>query len=141
MFSAYVPGRLTVRVTFPVASVLEVLASFSLNRTSTVALGTGRFFSSITERWITQVRISPALEAPVTPHIAIHSRNTPAAVFRSRADGDRCAILAIFIRMRMARKQHLNFTIVFLWADKYLSSTLRIRHLPHSRKGARQKRR
>jgi hypothetical protein len=44
-------------------------------------------------------------------------------------------MLAIFIRMAVARKQHLNFTIIFLWADKHLSSALQIRHLSRSRKG------
>src|SRR5450755_2779326 len=122
MFSEYFPGALTVRVTFAVASVLAVLASLSPSRSSTLASATGRFFSSITERWIASVRESAAPELPGTQRIAIHRTNALAAALRNTADGDRSPILGSFIRTRMARKKYVKFMIVFRWADKHLSS-------------------
>jgi hypothetical protein len=76
-----------------------------------VAFRSGRFFSSITERRITQVRKSSAPEARGTHRIPIHSRNAHATALRNRADGDRCRSGAVFIRTGRARNRRLNFTI------------------------------
>ena len=47
---------------------------------------------------------------------------------RYRADGDRRPTLAIFIRMRTARKEYVKFMIVFRRAEEQLASASGIRH-------------
>src|ERR1039458_3499890 len=114
---------LPLSVTFPVASVLAVLTSLSPSRSSTVASGTGRFFSSITERRITQVRESSA-EVIWTQQIAMQTRNALVTTLRNRADGNRCPTLASFIRMRMARKEYVE-----LDRKEHTSELQSLRHL------------